>query len=213
MAWGPIPFRFLLVTDRRLCGQRSLVEVVEQALAGGVDGVQLREKDLPAGPLYDLSREVLKATTAHGAPLLINDRADVALAAHAQGVHLTSQSLPIGPLRSAVGPDFLLGRSVHNLDEALEAEREGADYIVFGPIFPTASKAQYGPPQGVGRLREVVAALSIPVVAIGGIHRGTAGALAGSGAAAVAVISAVMSARDPRRAASELREIAGKILA
>ena len=206
-----VPFRLLLVTDRQLCKDRTLSAVVREAIAGGVDGVQLREKDLTASELFNLAGEILEVTGSQRVPLLINDRIDVVLAARAQGVHLATHSLPIREARSLVGSDLLVGRSVHSLEEALQAQTEGADYVLFGPIFSTPAKVKYGPPQGVKRLQEVSGALRIPVLAIGGINRDTASLLPGSGLAGIAVISAIQGAHDPCEAARELAAIARRI--
>ena len=135
-----------LVTDRHQTGGRDLLDVVGQALAAGVRAVQLREKDLSTRDLYHLAEKLLAKTRAAGAALLINDRVDVAMALAADGVHLTRRSLPPRESRELLGPDRLIGVSSHSLADVREAEAGGADFVVLGPIFETASKAASGPP-------------------------------------------------------------------
>ena len=131
--------------------------------------MQLREKDLSARELYDLGARLQEVLSSHRVPLLINDRLDVALALDADGVHLAGHSLPTRSARRALGPDKLLGVSTHSLDAARQAAEEGADFVVFGPVFATPSKLAYGPPQGLPQLAAVVREVPIPVLGIGGI--------------------------------------------
>jgi len=177
---------------------------VGQALAAGVRAVQLREKDLPTRELYHLGEKLLAKTRAAGAALLINDRVDVAMALAASGVHLTGRSLPPRESRRLLGPERLLGVSCHSLADVREAEDGGADFVVLGPIFATRSKAAYGPPLTTALLREARATTGIPILAIGGIRVTQVPEVMTSGADGIAVISAVMAAPDPARAASEL---------
>lgn len=191
-----------VISNRHQVAAASLVDLA--ARLAGADYLQLREKDLSAGELYNLARQikqVLPGTTR----LLVNDRLDVALAAGADGVHLGENSLPPAAARRILGPDKILGVSVHSPDSAIQAAAAGADYLLFGHIFPTASKAGL-PPRGLAALEQVVASVDIPVIALGGItvHR-VAGCLA-AGAGGVAVMSAVMAARDPAAAVAALRQ-------
>lgn len=163
---------------------------MEAVVAAAVPLVQLREKSLSARALYELT--TYAATIAKGSTtrLLVNDRFDVARAAGADGVHLTSRSLPPSVVRSICGSDFVIGVSTHLLEEALNARAEGADFIVFGPVFETPSKRIYGAPQGLERLREVTNALhGFPVLAIGGINRDNAAECLSAGASGIAGIS------------------------
>lgn len=196
--------RLYLVTDRHQT-RRPLCEVVEAALAGGVDAVQLREKDLGARDLLSLAEELRRVSEAAETLLLVNDRVDVALACGAAGVHLTGSSLPVAQARALLGPDRLLGASTHSLAEAQAAERDGVDFVVFGPIFPTPSKSAYGEPQGLDRLRAVCAQIACPVVAIGGITSERVPSVLAAGAYGIAVISAIIAAADPQAVAQELR--------
>ena len=193
-----------VVTDRQLTGGRSLHLVVESALRGGARAVQLREKDLPPRELYPLALEMRQLTQAYGARLLINDRADVALAVNADGVHLTTTSLPASIARQVLGPGRLIGVSTHTRAEAQAAVEEGADFVVFGPVFFTPSKAPYGQPVGLDALRAVRAVVKSPSLAIGGIKPTNLDQVLAAGADGIAVISAIISADDPTAATQDL---------
>jgi thiamine-phosphate pyrophosphorylase len=189
-------FRLYLITDRG-ASARPPVDVVEECLAAGLRAVQLREKDLDARPLLEMARALREATRAHGARLLVNDRADVALAAEADGVQRTHASLPVGALRAITSRGFLLGASTHALDEARQAEAEGADFIVFGPVYDTPSKRAYGAPQGLAALERVAGALARPLIAVGGLTPRRVPEVLAAGAAGVAVIRDIYAAARP----------------
>jgi len=140
------------------------------------------------------------------ARLIINDRADVALALAGAGAHLPASGLPVAAARALLGPDRLLGRSVHSIGEAVAAQQEGADYVIFGPVYETASKKPYGPPQGLAKLMETAAGVDIPVYAIGGIVPERAGEVRAAGAAGLVVMSFILEHAEPERAAGLLRE-------
>jgi thiamine-phosphate pyrophosphorylase len=199
LSWG-----LYLVTDRHQTGGRELVEVVEQALLGGVRAVQLREKDLSTDQLYRLAQRVLARTRAHGALLLVNDRIDVALAVGADGVHLGRRSLPPEEARRLLGPRSILGVSCHSVTDAREAAQGGADFVVLGPIYATPSKAPYGPPLSPAVLRAAREDVTAPILAIGGINAARIPEVIGAGADGAALISAVVAAADPAAAAREL---------
>src|SRR5919106_384526 len=150
---------------------RAMKLAVEGALGGGVRALELREKDLPPRDLYPLALEMRQLTQAYGARLLINDRVDVALAVNADGVHLATTSLPARIARQVLGPGRLIGVSTHTLAEAQAAAEQGADFVVFGPVFFTPSKAPYGLPVGLDALRAVRAAIKLPMLAIGGVKK------------------------------------------
>lgn len=198
-----VDFNLYLITDRKqLPPGRSLVETVAAALAGGVRAVQLREKDLAAAELYPLARELRTLTTRYGARLLINDRLDVALAVGADGVHLGGHSLPVAVVRKILGPDKLLGVSAHRPEEVTAAQRDGADFVTFGPVFFTPSKAAYGEPVGLGRLQEACRASTLPVFALGGVTQERLPELLAAGSHGVALIAAILVAADPAAAAA-----------
>jgi thiamine-phosphate pyrophosphorylase len=197
-------FDLYVVTDRQLTAGRPLRLVVEAALRGGARAFQLREKDLSPRQLYPLALELRQLTQAYGASLLINDRVDVALAVGADGVHLTTTSLPATVTRQLLGPGRLIGVSTHSIAEAQTAADQGADFIVFGPVFYTPSKAPYGEPVGLDALRAVRAAVAIPTLAIGGVKKANLDQILAAGADGVAVISAIISADDPTAASQDL---------
>ncbi len=195
-----IDFRLYLITDRHAT-TLGLPEAVRFALKGGVRAVQLREKDLPVRELLSLARELRGITREFGAKLFINDRVDVAVAVDADGVHLGGQSMPASAVRKIVGSGMLIGVSAHNMSEAKEAEAGGADFITFGPLFPTPSKMKYGSPMGLGSFMDVKRRVNLPIFGLGGIHGGNIGQVLGAGADGIAMISAILSADDIQRAA------------
>ena len=180
--------------------EAALIERIRDAAAASVDWIQIREKNLEGRPLFNLVSAAVAAVRGSGVKLLINDRLDVAWAAGAGGVHLGENSLPIADVVRATrhsGPeDFLVGASCHSPEAAARAAREGADYILFGPVFATPSKAAFGAPQGLARLAEVCRGVSIPVLAIGGITAENAGACKEAGAAGIAAIRLFQEASD-----------------
>jgi len=188
---------------------RSLYDSVRRAAAAGAGWIQIREKDLDARSLVELARFAVAETRALAARVLINDRLDVALAANAAGIHLGEKSLPLETViewrRSAGRVDFLIGVSCHSLDSARAAERGGADYIFFGPVFETPSKVAFGAPQGIERLREVCASVEIPVLAIGGVSLENARACIAAGAAGVAAIRLFQEEADSVKLAAQLK--------
>jgi thiamine-phosphate pyrophosphorylase len=192
----------MLVTDRTQCAGRSLVEVVEQAIDGGVNIVQLREKDMPANELLVLARQ-LRGICSHRALFLINDRLDIALLCGADGVQLSSTGLPVAAVRQLAPSSMLVGRSVHAVNEARQAETDGADLVIAGTIFRTPSHPD-ATPAGTELLRNMVSRLAIPVVAIGGINAETAADCWSVGVSGIAVVSAIQGADDPRAAAASL---------
>lgn len=197
--------RLSLVTDRTQTRGRDLASVVEECLAAGLPAVQVREKDLPAAEVAALCRRLREPTRARGALLIVNDRADVALAVGADAVQRTNASLSIADIR-AVADKLRIGASVHSWQDAVAAEGEGADWIVFGPIYDTASKRRYGAPQGLAKLDAVVRAVRIPVVAIGGITPERVAEVRAAGAHGVAAISAILSADSPATATRRFLE-------
>lgn len=168
----------------------KLIRVIEKAVEAGISMVQIREKSLHARQLFELAKLASEITKRSTTKLLINDRADIALAAGADGVHLTSRSLPVSVIRQNFPSDFIVGVSTHSLESALVAKNDGADFVVFGPVFETASKIKYGAPQGTDKLASVVRALDgFPVYALGGINLENYHVTIDAGAAGIAGIS------------------------
>jgi thiamine-phosphate pyrophosphorylase len=207
------PAKFILcyVTDQQSVAippernrEASLLQSIETAAHAGVHWIQIREKDLSASRLLDLTRAAIRvadrAVAESPTRVLVNDRYDVAWAASAHGVHAAETSVPIHVLvtaaRAAGRRHFLVGASCHSQQRAIEAAKEGADYLFFGPVFATPSKEAFGAPQGLRKLAEVCAAVSIPVIAIGGITLENARACQQAGAAGIAAIRLFRHARD-----------------
>jgi thiamine-phosphate pyrophosphorylase len=190
----------------------QLVETIRRVCRAGVDWVQLREKDLEGRALAELARQALGAAGGQ-ARVIVNDRLDVAIAVGAGGVHLggpAAGGLPVTAVRrwcraGGAPAGFLVGASCHSLAEARAAERDGADYIFFGPIFPTPAKLPFGPPQGLERLEEVCRNAGIPVLAIGGVTTENAGACFARGARGIAAIRLFQQAQDPAAVVARLR--------
>lgn len=200
--------RLCLVTDRSLCP--DLVEAVRACVGAGLPAVQLREKDLAPLELAVLARRVRDVT--RGRMLVVNDRADVALAVGADAVQRTGVSLTVADMRAVAGARLRIGASVHSRAAAIEAESAGADWVVFGPVYDTAAKRKFGAPQGVAALEDVVDAVHIPVVAIGGVRPARVAELMRAGAAGVAVISGILAAPSPAEATKEFLEAIDKCL-
>ena len=203
-----IGFRLYLVTDRKQTGGRPLTDVVEECLAAGLRAVQLREKDLSETEFTALARSMREVTRRHGARLFINGRLEAALAVGAEGLQRGHDALALSALRSRA-PGLSIGASVHSVEKARAAERDRADFIVFGPVYETPSKGDYGPPQGLPALAKVVGAVKIPVLAIGGITPERVADVRAAGAHGVAVISAILTAERPGEATKAFLEALG----
>jgi thiamine-phosphate pyrophosphorylase len=194
-----IGFNLYLITDRNQTMGRPLADVIRAALDGGIKAVQLREKDLGSRELFQLASEMRSLTSRYGAKLIINDRIDVALATGADGVHLGAGSIPVAEARRLAGRSLLIGYSAHSATEACSAETDGADFVTFGPVYQTPSKAAYGAPLGVSALKTACERLTVPLYALGGVKQFNIPDLMAAGASGVALISAIMSAADPEK--------------
>ncbi len=197
-----VDFRFYLISDRTSCGGRSLASALNQACRAGVRAVQIREKDLDTPGLSKLTRKVQQELAEFRPLLMVNGNLEVALSCGAQGVHLPERgglggtAHPARVVRDRLPAGTLIARSTHSTKGALEAEAEGVDFITFGPVYDTPSKAAYGPPKGLQALSETVRAVTIPVLALGGVTPGRAEECLEAGAHGVAAISAVLSQPD-----------------
>ncbi len=194
------------VIGREFCRDKDLDSMVSEAIEGGADVVQLREKDITVEEYIRLGKKIREITRRAGVGFIINDCVDVAAAVDADGVHLGQDDTPISMARKIMGYDRIIGISAHNLSQALEAQEAGADYLGVGPVFPTPSKDDASAPIGIPALREICDRVTIPVVAIGGINAGNAEEVLKAGASGVAVISAIFGAGDIIRAAAELKK-------
>lgn len=201
MDWG-----VYVITDRKLSRGRSHLEVAGEAIEGGATAIQLRDKEASTKELVEAGLALRKFTWGKGVTFIVNDRVDVALAVEADGVHLGQDDMPIRLARKLMGPERIVGASAGNVEEAIRAEREDADYLGVGSVFATGTKPDAGPPIGLAGLKEIVRAVHIPVVAIGGINEDNAGEVIRAGADGVAVISAVVGAPHVAEAAKRLRE-------
>ena len=194
-----------LVTDNSDDVEKFL-KTIEEGIKGGVSVVQIREKTADTLDFYNLALKVKDITTKYNVPLIINDRVDVALAIDADGVHVGQSDMPCDITRKLIGNDKILGVSAATIEEAQKAEMDGADYIGTGAVFPTATKDD-APKITKKDLKEVVDSIDIPVVAIGGITLDNAHELKDTGIAGLSVVSAIMSAENPKKASEELLNI------
>lgn len=194
-----------LITDRKACEPGDVVTLIAQAAAAGVDLVQIREKDLSARALCQLVERAVAAVEAYATRVLVNDRFDVALACGAHGVHLTTQSLPTRVVRAQVGDRLMIGVSTHSLEEVRRAEREGADFVVCGPVFETPSKQPYGPPLGLAAFAEIVRQTRLPVLGIGGIDLTNFRRVLACGARGIAAIRLFMKAPSVEDVVGQLK--------
>ena len=197
--------RLHLLTDTRVQDRHTHRELVRMAIAGGADTIQLREKDASTRDLIALGRDLGGLCRSAGVALIINDRIDVALAVDAAGVHLGQEDFPISLARRILGPDRLIGGSATTLAQARAVAAAGADYVGFGAIYATRSKANASSPRGLGQLREVAEEIEIPVIAIGGIGLAQAAEVIAAGAHGLAVIQAIVCAEDPCAATAALK--------
>lgn len=200
----PLDYSLYLVTDRRLTAGRDFLDCLRRAIVGGVSVVQLREKDLAGRELCALAAAVQGVTEAHGTPLIINDRLDVALAVGAAGVHLGQSDIPAELARGILGAEMLLGVSCNNLSEAEAATRAGADYIGVGALFPTDTKTDTRP-TNLQEVELIKGRVPIPVLAIGGISQANAHLVWATGVDGICVSSAILREADVEQAARALR--------
>ena len=197
------------VTDRAWVGEKTLCEQVEEAIKGGATFIQLREKMLDEAAFLDEALEIQSLCRRYSVPFVINDNVEIARRIHADGVHVGQSDMEAGDVRALLGEDKILGVSAQTVEQALLAERRGADYLGVGAVFPTGSKAD-ADDVSYETLKAICEAVRIPVVAIGGIGRYNVSALRGSGLCGIAVISAIFAANDIKAATAELKKLTEK---
>ncbi len=195
-----------VITDEAIAGGLTHAEIACQAIAGGADVIQLRDKACGCQELCRIGRALRTITMKTGTVFIVNDRLDVALACGADGVHLGQDDIRVGVARQIAPPGFIIGVSVGTVDEAVRAEQEGADYITLSPVFSTTSKNDAGPGRGLDVLREIRRSVSVPVIAIGGINLDNVREVIATGADGVAVISVVVGSRNIIAASRELKK-------
>ena len=200
------------VTDRSWLDGRTLYSQVEEALEGGATFLQLREKDLDEEHFLEEAKELQALCRGYGVPFIVNDNVDVALAMGADGIHVGQSDMEAGDVRKLLGPDRILGVSAQTVEQALLAQKRGADYLGVGAVFPTGSKDD-ADDVSYDTLRAICEAVSIPVVAIGGISQSNVMQLRGSGICGIAVISAIFAQKDIKAATKKLKEITKEMVA
>jgi thiamine-phosphate pyrophosphorylase len=196
-----------VITDEEIAGGLSHAEIAQRAIAGGADVIQLRDKVHGCLELIRIGRTLREITKKSGTLFIINDRLDVALACGADGVHLGQDDIRVDVARQLAPSGFIIGISVRTVDEAVRAERDGADYVALSPVFSTRSMYNAGPGQGLDVLQEIRRTVSVPVLAIGGINRDNVCEVITAGADGVAVISGVVGSPDITAAARELKNL------
>ncbi len=196
-----------IITDEILAPGCSHIQIAKESLSGGAKIIQLREKRRSGRELYAIAQEIRSLCSQYNARFIVNDRLDIALASGADGVHLGQDDLPLSAARRLAPRPFLIGVSVGTVEEAVLAEREGADYLGVGPVYPTGTKPDAGPPVGPELIRIIRAAVTIPIVAIGGITLSNAGDVLAAGADGIAVISAVICSPDIAAASRKFADL------
>lgn len=199
-------YTLYLVTDRQLMSCDSLTEAVEQAILGGCTMIQLREKELSSLEFYNQAVAVKQVTDKYHIPLIINDRIDIAMAVQATGVHIGQHDLPAAAVRKVIAENMLLGVSASSIAEAIQAQQDGADYLGVGAMFPTGTKTD-ADSVSMEELQKIRAAVSLPIVVIGGINKGNAGRFKPMGIDGLAVVSAIIAQSDIKAAAAELKDL------
>lgn len=199
------------VTDRAWTGKQTLYQQVEAALKGGVTCVQLREKELDEAEFLQEARDICALSRRYKVPFIVNDNVDIAVACGADGIHVGQEDLAAGEVRRRVGKNMILGVSVHTVEEAREAVRDGADYLGLGAIFPTGTKTNVDV-MSRDTLQAICGVVDVPIVAIGGLNRDNILQLSGSGVDGVALVSAIFSAADIENTCRELRVLSEKMV-
>ncbi len=210
-----IDFNLLLITDRKgsvpceNTGERPLTDIIMEAGEAGVRAIAFREKDLPLQEQMTIAIQIQKITKQLGMKLFINDRVDICMAIDADGVHLPSTGLPISVVRKMLGRNKVIGISCHSLEDVMQAESEGADYALLGPVYDTPSKRPYGKPIGIDYFKKVRHATAVPLFAVGGIKKANIAEVMKAGASGVAMISEIMAAKNVKEKCRIITEAIG----
>lgn len=199
----------LFITDRRL-SDKALTGIIRSACSNGLKAVQLREKDLPDGNLQRLASRIRSVTKKYKSQLIINDRLDIALLSSADGVQVPVNGLQNKIIKKS-SPELVTGKSVHSLNDSLKAQKEGFDYLLFGPVFRTPAKVKYGSPQGLEKLKQICGKVNIPVFAVGGITPSRAKRCLQTGAYGVAVIRELMQSGNIKKAMKDFERALGEL--
>jgi len=200
-----INFRLLLISDRKLCTGKTIEETASMAFAAGVKAIQLREKDLSSSKLLNLAKKLRKSSQKHSASLIINDRLDIALLSGADGVHSPEKGILAKDVKR-INKNLIVGKSVHSVISAIEAEKNGYDYIIAGPVFRTSSKIKYGKPLGIKLFKTICHSVNLPVFAVGGINPERAKKCVKAGAHGVAVIGAIFKSKNVKKTVFEFKK-------
>jgi len=201
-----INWKLYFIADFESSKGRDLVWIVEEAVKGGATVVQLRAKSISTREFLDIGKKIHSLLQKKGIPFIVNDRIDIALALDADGVHLGQQDMPLQTARKIMGNEKIIGISVNNVYEALEAEKGGADYLGVGPVFPTTTKPDIRAPLGIEGLRKIREKIKIPIIAIGGINKSNVHEVYSTGVDGIAVVSAIILSPNPCQAAEKLIE-------
>lgn len=198
-----IPFKLLFITNSKL-SNKNLIEITKKACFYGLKAVQVREKNMSSKDLLKLAQSIRLITDKYNSSFIINDRLDIALLTKANALHVPANGIPLNLIRK-LALRMLAGKSVHSLSDAIKAQKEGYDYLLFGPVFRTPAKIKYGSPQGLEKLKKICKAVNIPVFAVGGITPKRTKACLQSGAYGVAVIRAIMKSSDIKKTIDEFK--------
>jgi thiamine-phosphate pyrophosphorylase len=199
--------RLCIITDVSVQSRYSHIDIAEMAVRGGADIIQLRDKELPAGEMTGIAKFICRLCRKKNVTFIVNDRADIALASDADGVHLGLDDISVKEARKLLGKDKIIGGTAHFLAQALDAQKQGADYIGYGHIFKTYSKYKPEKPKGIEGLREIIQNIKIPVFAIGGINHENSREIISAGCHGIAVIGSVALSDNPEKAVKLLRKI------
>jgi len=199
-----LDLKLYLITDRSFLKEKNIKDAVEEAILGGVTIVQVREKNISSRHFYNIALEIKQVTDYYKIPLIINDRIDIAEAIDAAGVHLGQSDIDMVTARKILGKDKIIGISVENIAEALEAQKRGADYVGIGAVYYTGTKKDANEPIGISGVKNIVKSITIPSVAIGGINQNNFREVLGTGVNGISVISAILGKNDIKQAARDL---------